>query len=679
VRLESVHIKNFRAIKDQVVKCSNYTCFVGPNGAGKSTVLVALCVFFRYSTDSTTNLLVLSEEDFHHKNTDEDVEITATFTDLSAEAENKLGHYHRQGKLIVSAIAKWNPETNSAPVTQYGKREVMAAFMEFFEAHDNASIKVDQLKKLYAECKAAVPALPDEKTKTAMHDALRAYEEAHPQECVLVNSKAEFYGGAGKAQNLLSQFIQWVYVPAVKDATSEQLESRKTALGQILERTVRLKMELSAPLEKLREEAYESYKRLLKEHERELEALGASLTIRMREWAHPDARIKLTWRDDESQVSISEPMAKIIAAEGAFHGELPRFGHGFQRSFLLALLNELAATGASGGPKLILACEEPELFQHPPQVRHLASVFDSLTEQGTQVMVCTHNPLFIRGKNFEEIRLVAKERDDGEAEVRHLTFEEVAERIENAGGERPKRIEGTALRVSQTLKPNVNEMFFTSVLVLVEGVEDAAYISTQLILRNSWTDFRRFGGHIVICDGKGKMCMPLAIARGLKIPTFVVFDADSSHQNRPDKAKHEKDNKMLMELCGHTGKPVWPTETVWESNMAVWNEDIGTAISEDFGADEWNEMRDASKKGQGVHDQADIFKSESYIQSLMSDLWDQNKRSKNLETLCDKVITFTKQMGIGSLVSFAPQNQVPDLPEKPSSNVGNGPGQTEAA
>jgi len=101
---------------------------VGPNGAGKSTVLIALCVLFRYSTDSTTNLLVLDKEDFHQKNTDEDVEITATFTDLNEDAQKKLAHYYRQDKLVVSAVAKWNNETNSAPVVQYGKREVMKAF-----------------------------------------------------------------------------------------------------------------------------------------------------------------------------------------------------------------------------------------------------------------------------------------------------------------------------------------------------------------------------------------------------------------------------------------------------------------------------------------------------------------------------------------------------------------------
>jgi len=133
---------------------------------------------------------------------------------------------------------------------------------------------VDELRKLYAECKQAIPALPAETTKAAMYAALRAYEEAHPQDCTLVNSQDEFYGGAGKAQNLLGQFIQWEYVAAVKDATTEQLEARKTVLGRILERTVRLKMALNEPLEKLRDEAYERYSKLLKEHENELKRFG---------------------------------------------------------------------------------------------------------------------------------------------------------------------------------------------------------------------------------------------------------------------------------------------------------------------------------------------------------------------------------------------------------------------
>jgi putative ATP-dependent endonuclease of OLD family len=254
----------------------------------------------------------------------------------------------------------------------------------------------------------------------------------------------------------------------------------------------------------------------------------------------------------------------------------------------------------------------------------------------------------------------------------------VAQRIENAGGERPKKLEGTALRVSQALKPNINEMFFTSVLVLVEGVEDGAYISTQLVLRGSWTEFRRLGGHIVVCDGKGKMAMPLAIARGLKIPTFVVFDADISKQNGQHGAAHARDNKMLLELCGHAKEPQWPTKAILEYNMVVWSENIGETLKEEFGTAEWEALCDASKQKLGVHDQGGISKCESYIRSLMSDLWDQNKKSENLEALCESLIAYAKQIGMGSVVSFAAGSQVAQ-PAVATSAVATHPGKTEAA
>jgi len=55
-------------------------------------------------------------------------------------------------------------------------------------------------------------------------------------------------------------------------------------------------------------------------------------------------------------------------------------GHGLQRSYLLALLQELAGSEAPNAPTLILGCEEPELYQHPPQARHLADADGTFTD-----------------------------------------------------------------------------------------------------------------------------------------------------------------------------------------------------------------------------------------------------------------------------------------------------------
>ncbi len=53
-------------------------------------------------------------------------------------------------------------------------------------------------------------------------------------------------------------------------------------------------------------------------------------------------------------------------------------------------------------PNLVLAIEEPELYQHPSRQRHLASVLLNLAEgalpgvaKNTQVIYTTHSPLFV--------------------------------------------------------------------------------------------------------------------------------------------------------------------------------------------------------------------------------------------------------------------------------------------
>ena len=79
MKIESVRIENFRSYKDETIVLDDYTCFVGPNGAGKSTVFYALNIFFRQYKDSKTDLSKLSESDFHHKDTKNDIRITVTF------------------------------------------------------------------------------------------------------------------------------------------------------------------------------------------------------------------------------------------------------------------------------------------------------------------------------------------------------------------------------------------------------------------------------------------------------------------------------------------------------------------------------------------------------------------------------------------------------------------------
>lgn len=315
MRIESIRICNLRSIRDALVVLDDYTCLVGPNGAGKSTLLCALNIFFRETGAATTDLQSLSIEDFHQKNAEDPVTVTLTFTDLNQEAQDDFKDYFRQGKLVVSAKAVFNPALGRAEVRQYGERLGMDAFKPFFKAlGDNASAK--DLKELYAQLRAMIPALPNAATKDAMAQALREYEADRPNECQLIPSEDQFYG-VSRGSNRLQKYIQWVYVPAVKDATQEQAEAKNTALGKLLARTVRAKVNFEEAVSKLLSETREKYEAILGGNQAALDGISSSLCTRLAQWAHPDAVLKLTWQQDPSKsVRVEEPFAKIIAGEG---------------------------------------------------------------------------------------------------------------------------------------------------------------------------------------------------------------------------------------------------------------------------------------------------------------------------------------------------------------------------
>jgi len=641
MRIESVRIRNFRSFADATLEWGDYTCLVGPNGSGKSSILSALNIFFRESASSLADPASLVQEDFHRKNTEDPIEITVTFSGLEAEAEAEFADYCRQGRVVISSVAHFDPVTGRAEVKQYGQRLAMEAFKSYFRARGDKA-KVAELRSIYGQLWTDHPGLPDEKTEPAMTAALREYEAAHPESCVLIPSEDQFHG-ISRGTNKLAKYVQWVYVPAVKDATAEQTEAKNTALAKLLARTVRAKISFAEAITTLRKDTRTKYAGLLEQNQEALKALSASLSSRLAQWAHPGASLELEWKEDpEKSVRIDEPLAHTITAEDGFAGELARFGHGLQRSYLLALLQELAGLDDANAPRLMLACEEPELYQHPPQARHLAEVFRRLAEGNAQVLVSTHGPLFVSGAAFEDVRMVRKDGGRVDSTVSRVSFDQVAQRISEAKGEGPSKPDGVRARLEQALRPYLNEMLFTPRLILVEGPEDVAYITTLLMLRDSWEEYRRLGCHTVPTNGKCSMPEPLAIAGLLEIPTFVVFDGDAqrSFRNDGERQKHTKYNKAILQLCGVDNPDPMPAETLWHERVVMWNSEIESVAENDLGPALWRRFKEQAEAAFGHVGNLD--KNSMFIAEVLTRAWEAGHRFPTLERLCQEILNFAR-------------------------------------
>lgn len=638
MKIEAVRIQNLRSIKDQTVDLGDYTCLVGPNGSGKSTVLCALNIFFGETVDCPTSLTELSEEDFHYRNIGEPITITVTFTDLSEEAKQDLSHYVRQGKLVVSAQAHFDLETRKAAVEQHGQRMVMPAFGPFFEALDGGAL-VSQLRETYSECRKQVTDLPDVSTKAAMVKSLSTYEEEHLEACDLTWSPAQFYGFS-KGKNLLERHVQWVYVPPVKDVSSEQMEARNTALGRLLARTVRSKVDFSGDLNAFRQQWREQYQALLETKQDALDEISSKLAQRIAIWSHPGAGARLEWTQDaEKAVSVAPPLAQIVAIEQEFEGELSRFGHGLQRSCFLALLELLASSEDADQPTLMLACEEPEMYQHPPQARHLSTVLQRLTEGNSQVVVCSHSPYFVSGKGFADIRMARKV--DAECVITQATYHAVSSAVARATGKPPMKPEGVLAKIHQSLQPSLSEMFFTPRPIFAEGLEDMAYITTYLHRMDLWDDYRRYACHLIPTFGKSNMIQPLAVAECMGITAFAVFDADG---NAPDKdgarKMHADQNQAILALCGISDSDPFPEAVLSGDRVTAWPTTLADVVKAEVGAENWEaNCSEASKRyghAGGLH------KNMLHIATALDIAWEAGHKSETLAELCRRIVSFGK-------------------------------------
>jgi putative ATP-dependent endonuclease of OLD family len=181
-------------------------------------------------------------------------------------------------------------------------------------------------------------------------------------------------------------------------------------------------------------------------------------------------------------------------------------------------------------------------------------------------------------------------------------------------------------------------MFFTRIPVFVEGLEDASYITTALHLSGQWGDFRRLGCHIIPMNGKDKLIQPLAIAKELGIPAFVVFDADSN-SNPQHIPKHEKDNKALMHLLGIVSDP-FPADNSIGKDHAIWRTNLTEVVHADFGND-----ADKYKNTARVHyaHEAGLEKHDLFIADWLSEAHKAGKTSPTLTNLCTAILNFAEQ------------------------------------
>jgi putative ATP-dependent endonuclease of the OLD family len=277
-------------------------------------------------------------------------------------------------------------------------------------------------------------------------------------------------------------------------------------------------------------------------------------------------KIKLRVATDDIQ-SIFSRGVELLIDDGVETDVLAK-GHGLQRCIVFALLqslilnerNELMDNSeeAKNNKPIILAIEEPELYIHP-QLGKL--FFDVLQEfsQNHQVIYSTHSPRFIDVSNYEDIALLRKSKDLGTSlkNCDVAAFSDLDDRKIYKG-------------LSQ-LNSDVNELFFSRNVLLVEGPEDKiAVIETAKKLKLIKVRPEELDITIVVAGGIGNIPFFIRVLNAFDINYIVLHDTDiKSDMNVDAFATISKRNQKIETLASAARIVLFPCkleETVGRSD-----------------------------------------------------------------------------------------------------------------
>ncbi|MGA2616786.1 MAG: ATP-dependent endonuclease [Thermoguttaceae bacterium] len=654
--IKEVSVKNFRSIKDASLPCEELTVLVGPNGAGKSSFLKAVELFYSAAPK-------FAIEDFYDSDTTADIEIAITFTALTPDEAELFANYLEGPELTVVRVLS----LSSGKAAKYhGSALQNPDFLPIREA-GSAKEKRTAYEALRGGGKYA--SLPKWTNQGDAVQILKRWEVANPAGCVRQRDDGQFFGFTEVAQGYLGRSTRFIFIPAVRDAGDDAAEGRGSPITEILDLVVRSALASRADLAKFKEEMQKQYEDILDPAKlTELGTLEKGLSSTLKSFV-PDAEVTLKWAK-LGDLEVPLPKADVRLVEDGYPSCVTRTGHGLQRAFILTMLQHLAVAQASSAPaapedgeepppvtllNLVLGIEEPELYQHPNRQRHLARILAQLASgslpgvaASTQVLYCTHAPLFVGIDRFYQVRLLRKEEATANkprvTRVVRADGDAVAEDIWKASdgkdqdGKPVGKFSWATLRprLQAIMTPWTSEGFFADVAVLVEGEGDRAVILGAA--NTMGHDLESSGISVIPCGGKSNLDRPATIFRHLGIRVYVVWDGDEG-----GKDSKPEDNRRLLRLLK---MPVvdWPCAV--DDSYACFKANLESTLKEEIGAAEFEAFLAESQSAHAIPKRQHAIKNPVVISEVLSKATTAGKSSPTMQAIITRVVALKQKVAI---------------------------------
>jgi len=516
MKIKSVHIQNFRTLKNVSIPFDSITTFIGPNGVGKSTVLRALDWFFNGKPCS------LTEKDCAFGATDENIEVRVTFDNLTDKDREALGKYVPIG---VETFTAWRIRSPDGSDVISANAKSFPDFNTIKEANG-----ANPKKELYAALRQSHPELelPEAKTGIAVEQAMTTWEASHTDQLVDAPEplQTNFFGfnSGGK----MSGLFDFVLVTADLRAREESMDGKSSIIGRILERSVDRTAADEAIAEIVEESRAKQQKIYDEKFKTQLDSITTQLNTVVASYT-PGRAVTVT----PAEVELKAPRTTfhVTVLDGTTETDVERQGHGFQRTLLISALQLLAETGAASAEGVIcLAIEEPELYQHPIQAQTFAKVLRSLaenTDKRIQIAYATHSPYFIEARHFDQVRRLTRSSDQIPVVTVHFaTVADVKAKLNEV-----LSADTVDRRLDSLVANELAVALFSNRAFLVEGTTESA-VFYGIADKTAIGSLEAAGISIVPVGGKTMIPLAHAILTSIGIPAYALFDADAGFEVR---------------------------------------------------------------------------------------------------------------------------------------------------
>lgn len=355
MRIQKIHIKNYRSIKELEFEPQSLCALVGENNSGKSNILNAIDLLLGETWPSIKNI---SDYDIYKKDINNDIEIRIWFDQALKEDEDATGRKYA----IHGFLLRYSHYKRTTGRKQKGDPKI-----DFVCIDENGN-EVNIIKKLQKGQKPHSEPIP---VNSELRDLV-------PVVFIGVNRNLQYHL-SGSRWTLFGKLLMDIEKEFISDSTRlTEFKNKIREINQLLKIPSFINLET-----------------LIKHN-----------VIKQTGMSEVDVRFS------EPNIYDHYRNLRLIIKETPDYDEFDasEMGSGIQSSIVIAVINayrEIKRTGA------ILIIEEPEVFLHPHTRRYFYFLLKSLSENGNQIFYSTHSIEFVRLEDYKNICVVRKNPDEG--------------------------------------------------------------------------------------------------------------------------------------------------------------------------------------------------------------------------------------------------------------------------